>query len=323
MPRLRFIFALLLLALSPLFADAQGPLAPPTSSAESLRTYQNSPDGLRWQLQDILNAVRDPDRSRLDSVVRQTKIPNSGEWFLRTFGQENGEPWARAYGDYLNENEKNFKEVLTQLAGQDGEFLTRIVNDEPAPARKIEGRMVKSLQRPVDIYFASWKERGPSQGSTSTAIGYFVFLEGRFRLNSAISSIELQPEPSKEDVARQDAMPERTRAEPKNPSAESIGNDVSRPGVGGVGYPKCTYCPTPEYTKEARAKHLEGVVVLQVIVQPNGMATDILVVKAIDPGLAQKAMEAVSRWRFNPARRADGEPVPVKVPIEISFRLLK
>ena len=314
-----FLFALIF----PILARSQGPIAPSTSPAESVREYQNSPDGLRWQLQDILNAARDPNRSWLESLVRQTEIPNSKEWFVRTFGREEGDSWAAAYEDTLGEVEKNFRDVLTQLAGQDGEFLTRIVNDGPAPARKIEARMVKSLQRPVDIYFASWKERGFSRGSKSTAIGYFVFLEGRFRLNGAVSSSELQPEPGMDDGAPQNAASERTATGLNNSSAHGLENGVSRPGAGGVGYPSCIYCPDPKYSPLARKKKLEGTVVLQAIIQADGGVTGIQVVKSPDPELTPLAIDAARTWRLNPARRADGEAVPVILTIEITFRLLK
>jgi TonB family protein len=319
----RIVVSLLSLAISPLLAHSQGPMTPLPSLAESPRAYQNSSDGLRWQLQDILNATRDPNRIRLESLVRQMEIPNSKEWFTKVFGREMGETWAGTYEGNLDEMEKNFQDVLTQLAGEDGEFLTRIVNDGPAPARKIEAAMVKALQRPVDIYFASWKKRGSPPDSKSTAIGYFVFLEGRFRLDSAISSIELQPESGTDDAVPQTATPARTAGGPSNPSARGMDDGVYRAGVGGVGYPSCDRCPDPKYTKLARKKKLEGTVALKVIIQADGGITDIQLVKSPAQELTDMAIEAVKKWHMNPARRADGESVPVVVPVEVTFRLLK
>ena len=63
--------------------------------------------------------------------------------------------------------------------------------------------------------------------------------------------------------------------------------------------------------------------VLQTIVQPDGSATDMQVVKSSDPELTQMAMDGVSRWRFKPARDEEGEPVPYRVAIDVSFRLAK
>lgn len=323
MVRPRFIFVLLLTGLFPFFAGAQGPIAPAFAPPESARGYQNSPEGLRWELQDTLNAAKGQNHLRLETLVKQTEIPNYKEWFARTFGSEKGNSWAEAYDVNLGANEKYLEDVLTQLAGDDGEFLIRKVNDDPAPARKMEAGLVNALQRPVDIFFASWKKRESPQDSESTAVGYFVFLDGRFRLDSAISSIELQSEPGTDNAHPQTFSPPQTAGVPSNPPTSGIGNGVFRSGVGGVGYPSCDYCPDPPYTKLARQKHLEGTVVLQVVIQADGGVTDIQVVKSPSLELEEMAIEGVSKWHLSPARRVDGEAVPVLVPIEVTFRLLK
>jgi len=317
----RILVSLLFPLIIPCFARSQGPIAAPSSTPESVRGYQNSPDGLRWQLQDLLNAARDHSRSRLESLVRQTEIPDYKEWFAKTFGRQKGESWAGAYGRNLTENEKYLEDVLTQLASEDGEFLTRNVNDDPAPARTVEADMVEALQRPVDIHFASWKIRGSQKGSSP--IGYFVFLEGRFRLDSAISSMEVQPDPGTDTANQKDVSAARVADVPNNPPPTGVGNSAFRPGVGGIGYPSCDYCPDPPYTKLAREKKLQGTVVLQAIIQADGEVTDVNVVKSPSPELAEMAIGGVSKWHMNPARRADGEPVPVLVPIEVTFRLAK
>jgi TonB family protein len=288
-----------------------------------VRAYPNSQDGLRWQLQDILNAARDHSHSRLESLIKQTEIPNYKEWFARTFGREKGDSWAGAYETNLSENERYLEVEATKLAAEDGEFVARKVNDDPAPARKMEVGMVDALQRPVNIFFASWKKRESSQDSNASSIGYFVFLEGKFRLDSAISSTEIQLEPGSDSPTPRDVPPARTAVGPNNPPASGMDYSVSRPGVGGVGYPSCDDCPQPEYTKLARTKRLEGTVVLQVIIQADGGVTNIEVMKSPDAELTQMAIDGVSKWHMNPARLAGGDPVPVRVPIEVTFRLLK
>lgn len=278
----------LIIALVPLFGRSQGPITPPHPLKDADQSYQNSADGLRWQLQDFLNSARDHGRDRLDALIHETEIPNYAEWFVGSFGPEKGEMWARAYEQNLVENGKKLADAMVQLSEEDGEFAVRIVNDHPFPGRKIEGEMVDGLQRPVDIFFATWRNRGLPPNSASFPIGYFVFVGGRFRLDSAIDYADIQGGPVKY-----------------------------------LKYPSCTYCPDPSYTKEARAKHIEGQVALNVTITPDGRATDIIVVKTVDAGLAQNAVEAVSKWRFEPALRADGEPVPVRVPLEVTFRLVQ
>ena len=98
-----------------------------------------------------------------------------------------------------------------------------------------------------------------------------------------------------------------------------VGGGVFRVG-GGVSAPKEIYAPEPEYSEEARkVKHM-GVVVLQLVVGPDGNPRDIRVVRTLGLGLDEKAIEAVRRWRFDPAKK-DGKPVAVSVNIEVNFHL--
>lgn len=107
-------------------------------------------------------------------------------------------------------------------------------------------------------------------------------------------------------------------------SAGWLASGVVRPGQGGVGYPPaCIRCPAPEYTRQAREKKFEGTVVLQVIVTAEGRATEIKLIRGPGLGLEEKAIEAVRKWKFKPARGPDGRPVTVPVILEVTFRLLR
>jgi len=105
-------------------------------------------------------------------------------------------------------------------------------------------------------------------------------------------------------------------------SGGGTGGGAFRPGTGGVGYPACMYCPEPQYSEDARKAKFQGIVVLQVIIQPDGHATNIQVVKGAGLGLDEKAIEAVRTWRFKPAIGPNGTPVATITPIEVNFRLL-
>ena len=105
-------------------------------------------------------------------------------------------------------------------------------------------------------------------------------------------------------------------------SGGGTGGGAFRPGTGGVGYPSCAYCPDPKYSEDARKAKYQGTVVLQAVITADGRAIDIQVVKGPGLGLEEKAVEAVKGWRFNPAMGPAGKPVPVSVPIEVTFRLL-
>jgi len=66
-------------------------------------------------------------------------------------------------------------------------------------------------------------------------------------------------------------------------------------------------------------KH-QGVVVLALVVDPQGHARDIRVARSLGMGLDEKSIEAVRKWRFNPGTK-DGVPVAVQVNVEVNFRL--
>jgi TonB family protein len=61
-------------------------------------------------------------------------------------------------------------------------------------------------------------------------------------------------------------------------------------------------------------------VILSLVVQTDGTATDLRVVRSLGLGLDEKAIEAVQKWRFRPGAKS-GQAVPVLVTVELDFRL--
>lgn len=108
-------------------------------------------------------------------------------------------------------------------------------------------------------------------------------------------------------------------ADQNSPNAPQSGG--VRAGVNGVSIPKCVYCPNPSFSEEARAARVQGSVVLQITVMPDGRAENIVILKKAGYGLDQKAIDAVKTWQFKPAVGPNGAPVASIVPIEVTFRL--
>jgi TonB family protein len=77
----------------------------------------------------------------------------------------------------------------------------------------------------------------------------------------------------------------------------------------------------PAYSEEARAAHVQGTAILSVVVDDQGYAQNLKVVRSLGFGLDQKAIEAVQKWRFQPGMK-DSKPVAVIATIEVNFRLL-
>jgi TonB family protein len=78
----------------------------------------------------------------------------------------------------------------------------------------------------------------------------------------------------------------------------------------------------PEYTEQARKARLQGVVWVQVEVQPDGRVSTehIFVVHGLGMGLDEKAIEAVKQWTFSPAKK-DGNPISMATTVQVEFRL--
>jgi len=89
---------------------------------------------------------------------------------------------------------------------------------------------------------------------------------------------------------------------------------------GGISPPIAIFKPEPAYSEEARKAKYQGTVVLWIVVDAQGNVTDAKVVKPLGLGLDEKAQETVRTWKFKPALR-NGSPVPVRVIVEVTFRL--
>ncbi len=88
----------------------------------------------------------------------------------------------------------------------------------------------------------------------------------------------------------------------------------------GATRPRAIYSPSPPYTDQARKAKLEGTVQLKVTVAANGDVDDVRVVKGLDRGLDQQAVETVRTWKFSPGTM-DGTPVKSDIDVLVSFHL--
>jgi len=91
----------------------------------------------------------------------------------------------------------------------------------------------------------------------------------------------------------------------------------------GTGWIQARYreTPKPEYPESARAEGREGRVLLRVLVDDQGRTKSVEInASSGNDALDRAAIEAIKRWRFQPARHAD-KPVESWLRIPIEFRL--
>jgi TonB family protein len=110
---------------------------------------------------------------------------------------------------------------------------------------------------------------------------------------------------------------EGVKAKPVRPDKAStavrVGNGVTAPSV--------LHKVDPEYTEEARLAKYQGTVVVSAEIGTDGLAYNMKAVRGLGLGLDEKAIEAISQWKFKPGTRNE-QPVPVMATIEVNFRLL-
>jgi len=91
--------------------------------------------------------------------------------------------------------------------------------------------------------------------------------------------------------------------------------------TGRLSAPVVLYKVDPEFSEEARKAKYQGTVVLTIEVGEDGRPHRFHILQGLGLGLDEKAVEAVSHWKFRPAMR-NGRPVPAPATIEVNFRLL-
>jgi protein TonB len=99
------------------------------------------------------------------------------------------------------------------------------------------------------------------------------------------------------------------------------GGGAFRPG-NDVSWPRLLVEKKPAYTADAMRAKVQGVVEVEALILPDGTVADVKITRSLDRtfGLDREALIAVRQWKFAPATRR-GQPVPVLVPIEVSFTL--
>jgi protein TonB len=87
----------------------------------------------------------------------------------------------------------------------------------------------------------------------------------------------------------------------------------------GMTPPAKTVDVSPRYPPVAQSARIEGVVILETVIDVQGRVESARVLRSV-PLLDQAALDAVRQWRFTPAR-LNGEAVPVVMTVTVNFTL--
>ncbi len=98
---------------------------------------------------------------------------------------------------------------------------------------------------------------------------------------------------------------------PPPPQAVRVGGQIKEP--------KKLKHVNPAYPDIAKQARVQGVVILECTISPQGKVTDVKVLRGI-PLLDSAAIEAVKQWVYSPTL-LNGVPVPVIMTVTVNFRL--
>lgn len=78
----------------------------------------------------------------------------------------------------------------------------------------------------------------------------------------------------------------------------------------------------PEYPELARRARMEGVVILEAVIDKQGNVKDITMLRPLGLGLDVAATEAVQQWKYTPTYY-NGRPVEVILTVTVQFQLIQ
>ena len=127
------------------------------------------------------------------------------------------------------------------------------------------------------------------------------------------------PEPGDQEFSERPQIVER--APPPPPPVALPAPRAPEPGLAARANPVPVSSPPPRYPAEAARRRESGTVLVRVDVGPDGVPTSTSIVQSSrSRSLDKAALDAVRRWRFQPAV-VDGHPTVGSVVVPIEFNL--
>ena len=98
--------------------------------------------------------------------------------------------------------------------------------------------------------------------------------------------------------------------------------ELPKAGDPGLGNPQVTKSVYPVYPYAARARGIEGVVLLELVIEADGKVGDLVVVSSPHPDLIAPAIACARKFRFRPAAR-HGVATASTATLEVAFTLAR
>jgi TonB family protein len=265
--------------------------------------YSNSESGLKHLIQDALNAARENDQAKLAELTNSMILPSSEDWFLRVFGPLRGKFYARLYAENSGRIAKDLSEIFAELASD------KFGNFE---VREFKGSC--DLRADQDEYPVLAERVTPEafsvvrfvRGKSVRNMRFLAYVDGGFRFLGQLHA---------SDGYLSDVGKARVLKPDSNVSSGAISGSSAD-----IPTPQAIHRVQPDYSSDVRSRHIEGTVVLHVIINKDGTVGEMRLMRGQCP-LAKAAIEAVGQWRFEPSLLA-GKPVQVEAVFEVNFSMV-
>lgn len=195
----------------------------------------------------------------------------------------------------LAEAERAFRKVVALTAGK--ALAPRF---SIAKTLELQGRKTEALAQVREVVAA---------GPTGDLLKESRVLLCSLRGPGAEESSELEP-----------ASPAASEPAPGEPGTTPL--LVAEPlwVAGEISPPEKLVAPLPRYPESERRSGLQGVVIVEAIIDQEGCVTDTRLLTGVSPGLDREALRVIKRWVFEPAK-LKGVLVKVYYTLTINFQL--
>jgi TonB family protein len=246
-------------------------------AAEHTSADDQSNQEFRAQVAAIVQSYREGDTTKGRQLIEQFRLPAAQDWFSEHLNPEHGADFAsryeRLYANFAESFEHTVEAIVTTGGAELGTNLDIGKGETPTgnlrPGAKLSGIVSTN---PVSLFFCRFQITINKTPATSWGETY-VHQDGAFRF------LGFGGWPF---------------------WVWQNGTEGAAPKVGHFGTPPILVSRVdPVYPLEARAKKIEGVVVLRIHIDKDGRVKKAEVVSG-DPLLSQAALEAVRQWRYKP-----------------------
>jgi TonB family protein len=289
-----FLSALPLLTAAAGAQTAETPQSP--DKVQTTPVYTQSKDGFRSQLDSIVRYYRVGDSTTGRHLIDHFRLPHPEEWFSEHLGPEQSakltERYERLFANFAESLGKTIEDVVANRASDLVTDLEEGKGERPSnphPGQKLSGMV--SVKEPL-FFYCHFQITVKKKSSVSWA-DTFAHEDGAFRF----VGFGAWPFWAWEDAAEGGA-----------------------PKGGSFGLPATLITQVPPlYPLSAKARGIEGVVVVRLLIDKEGRVRKAEVVNG-DPLLTQAALDAVRQWRYKPGTLG-GAPAEAEQTVSVYFKL--